>query len=108
MQVGRRDGHPAHPRSLLLSREALLEALRTTRERGYAISDEDVTPGIGAVGAPIFDHTGAVRASLSFGGMRDAVFTDAGRSIELLCGGAAEVSRTLGYDAARPAAQRVP
>jgi DNA-binding IclR family transcriptional regulator len=83
------------------TREALLEELRTTRERGYAISDEDVTPGIGAVGAPIFDHTGAVRASLSFGGMRDAVFTDAEHSVELVCAGAAEVSRTLGYEAPR-------
>jgi hypothetical protein len=32
------------------------------------------------------------------------VFTDVERSIELACGGAAEVSRTLGYDAERPAA----
>jgi DNA-binding IclR family transcriptional regulator len=82
------------------TREALLDELRTTRERGYAISDEDVTPGIGAVGAPIFDHTGAVRASLSWGGMRDAVFADTERSIALTVDGAAEVSRALGYDAA--------
>jgi hypothetical protein len=31
--------------------------------------------------------------------MRDAVFTDAERSIEPMCTGVAEVSRTLGYDA---------
>jgi DNA-binding IclR family transcriptional regulator len=86
------------------TREALIEELRATRERGYAISDEDVTPGIAAVGAPIFDHTGAVRAALSVGGMRDVVFADTSRVIELVCDSAAEISRALGHDASRPAA----
>jgi DNA-binding IclR family transcriptional regulator len=84
------------------TREALLEELRVTRERGYAISDEDVTPGVGAVGAPVFDHTGAVQAALSFGGMVEFVFADRERSIALALDGAAEVSRTLGYDGLRP------
>jgi DNA-binding IclR family transcriptional regulator len=84
------------------TRAALLDELRLTRERGYAISDEDVTPGVGAVGAPIFDHTGAVRAALSFGGMRDYVFDDPERSIALAVEGAAEISRALGHDSARP------
>jgi DNA-binding IclR family transcriptional regulator len=85
-------------------REELIAELRATRERGYSISDEDVTPGIAAVGAPIFDHTGKVRAALSFGGMRDHVFADSSRAIELACDGAAEISRALGHDAAQPAA----
>jgi len=84
------------------TRAALLEELRLTRERGYAISDEDVTPGVGAVGAPVFDHTGAVQAALSFGGMVEFVFADRERSIALALDGAAEVSRTLGYDGLRP------
>jgi DNA-binding IclR family transcriptional regulator len=86
------------------TRKALFEELRATRERGYAISDEDVTPGVGAVGAPIFDHTGAVRAALSFGGMRDVLFADVSHAIELVCDGAAEVSRALGHDGSRPTA----
>jgi DNA-binding IclR family transcriptional regulator len=84
------------------TREALLDELRITRERGYAISDEDVTPGVGAVGAPVFDHTGAVQAALSFGGMVEFVFADRERSIALALDSAAEVSRTLGYDGRRP------
>jgi DNA-binding IclR family transcriptional regulator len=87
-----------------VTREAVLEELRATRERGYAVSDEDVTPGVGSVGAPIFDHTGAVRAALSVGGMRDAVFADAVRTIELVCDGAAAISRALGHDGTGPAA----
>jgi DNA-binding IclR family transcriptional regulator len=86
------------------TREELVAELRATRERGYSISDEDVTPGIAAVGAPIFDHTGTVRAALSFGGLRDHVFADTPRAIELACSGAAEISRALGYDGSRHAA----
>jgi DNA-binding IclR family transcriptional regulator len=85
------------------ARAALLDELRATRERGYAVSDEDVTPGIAAVGAPIYDHTGGVRAALSFGGLRDHLFADIERAIELACDGAAEISRALGYDGSRAA-----
>jgi DNA-binding IclR family transcriptional regulator len=85
------------------TREALLEELRATRERGYSISDQDVTPGIAAIGAPILDHTGGLRAALSVGGMRDQLFANRDRAIELVCAGAAEISRTLGYDASRAA-----
>src|SRR3954454_7854435 len=85
------------------TRAALIEELRTTRARGYSVSDEDVTPGVAAVGAPIFDHTHRVRASLSVGGMREHFFADRERAIELVCDGAAEISRALGFDATRAA-----
>jgi DNA-binding IclR family transcriptional regulator len=83
----------------LTTPEAVIEELRATRERGYAVSDEDVTPGIASLGAPILDHRGAVRAALSVGGLRDVVLAPSSRAIELICDGAAEISRTLGYDA---------
>jgi DNA-binding IclR family transcriptional regulator len=83
------------------TREAVLEELRATRARGYSISDEDVTPGVGSVGSLIFDHTGAVRAALSVGGMRDFVFADASRAIDLVRDGAT-ISRSLGHDGSRP------
>jgi DNA-binding IclR family transcriptional regulator len=85
------------------TREALLAELRATRERGYSISDEDVTPGIAAVGAPILDHTDRVRASLSVGGIREHLFADRERAIELVCQAAADISRALGHDASRAA-----
>jgi len=79
------------------TREALLEELRRTRERGYAVSDEDVTPGVASVGAPVFDHTGAVRAALSVGGLRDAILGNGSRATELVLDGAAAISRSLGH-----------
>src|SRR4051812_29970641 len=80
------------------TRSALLTELRETRERGYAISDQDVTTGIAAFGAPIFDHTGAVRASLSVGGLREHLYQHREHAIELVCDAAREISRALGYD----------
>ena len=40
---------------------AVKRALSEVRAKGYAVSDEDVTIGIAALGAPIFDHTGRIR-----------------------------------------------
>ena len=39
---------------------ALAAEAATTRERGWAGSDAERTPGIRAVAAPVFDHTGMV------------------------------------------------
>lgn len=81
------------------SAEELFDELRETRERGYAVSDEDVTPGIASLGAPILDYTGAVRAALSIGGMKSLVLgARRDEFVGLLVDGARDISRTLGYD----------
>lgn len=46
---------PAYNENTLVSVEQLREDIRLTRERGYALSDEDVTLGVGAVGVPIVE-----------------------------------------------------
>jgi DNA-binding IclR family transcriptional regulator len=80
------------------SRRELFRALTAVRERGVSISDEDVTIGMAAVGAPIRDYRGRVCAGLSMSGPRPAILGDSeSRSIELITGGAAEVSRALGF-----------
>jgi DNA-binding IclR family transcriptional regulator len=98
-----RELEPLTPRTPT-TRDAVLDELRATRERGYSISDEDVTLGVGAVGAPIFDHTGRVRAALSVGGMREPVLGAGSPARRLVCEGAATVSRALGHDGSAPAA----
>lgn len=79
------------------TRKAVLAELRATRERGYAVSDQDVTLGVVSVGAPIFDHCGRVTASLSIGGLREVVGDGGSHVTELVVDGAAEVSRSLGH-----------
>lgn len=56
---------PATPTTI--ADPALLRAqLAEIRERGWSYSDAERTPGIRAVAAPVFDHTGAVMGALAF------------------------------------------
>jgi DNA-binding IclR family transcriptional regulator len=89
---------PLQPRAALTS-AALKEELEQIRERGYAISDEDITLGIAAVGAPIFDFKGAVQGAISIAGTRPMILGDAKeRSVELVMRAAESASRAMGFD----------
>jgi len=86
-----------------LTREQLFAELEETVERGYAVSDEDVTPGISSLGAPVFDYTGRIRGAISIGGMSQLLLEDMrDESIRLLVDGAREVSAALGHGANDP------
>ncbi|NGM70529.1 IclR family transcriptional regulator [Natronolimnobius sp. AArcel1] len=52
----------------IVEREALLEELNATRERGYAYNNEEEIKGIRAVGAPIESADGRVLGALSISG----------------------------------------
>jgi DNA-binding IclR family transcriptional regulator len=94
----------------IASRDALIEDLRTVRRRGYAISDEDVTVGIAAVAAPVFDHRGAVCASISISGIRPLILGSARRElVRLAVEGGREISASLGStDGEKPVAEAHP
>jgi DNA-binding IclR family transcriptional regulator len=92
-------GTPELTRASPHGREAVIAELRATRDRGYAISDQDVTLGVASVGAPIFGHTGAVQASVSIGGLRDVVLGPESPITALVLKAAQEISRAMGYRA---------
>jgi len=75
----------------------LREVLAEVRRLGVSMSDQDVTLGIAAVGAPIFGLDGQVRAALSTSGIREAILGEQSRAAQLTVEGAAEISRQLGY-----------
>lgn len=79
-------------------KRALLEEFGQVVEQGYALSEEDVIPGIGAIGVPIFDSEARVRASLSIAGPQSVVLGD---DFDRICGltrqAGAELSKRLGY-----------
>lgn len=56
------------PRTLTAADELRADA-RSTRDRGYSVSDQDVTEGIGALGAAVFDPKGNLAAAVSIGGL---------------------------------------
>jgi DNA-binding IclR family transcriptional regulator len=68
------------------------------RTDGYSISDEDITPGIASIGAPIFDYTGKIRAAISIGGIRSVLLGDAREDmIRRVVTSAREISYKLGF-----------
>jgi DNA-binding IclR family transcriptional regulator len=71
--------------------------LAETRRRGYSISDEDVTAGIGAIGAPILGGDGIAVAALSVGGLRQHVLPPRPTHVARLLEACQEISTRLGY-----------
>ena len=78
--------------------ETLVDKLERALEQGFAVSDEDVTPGIASLGAPVFDYTGRIRAAISIGGMRQFLLEEIrDEAVGLLVNGAREISAALGH-----------
>jgi DNA-binding IclR family transcriptional regulator len=68
-EYARRTGLPANTPTTIHNLDELLADVCLTRQRGYALSMDDVVTGISAVGAPVCDHTGRVVASISLSGL---------------------------------------
>ena len=75
----------------------LREDLARTRERGYSISDEDVTPDVAAIGAPIFGPQGRAVGAVSIGGLRQRVMPPRPDHVSCLVHACEEISTRLGY-----------
>ncbi len=77
--------------------EALFHELDLIRERGWSASHGDVTKGVGAIGAPVFNHRGELVAAVSIGGIHDQVFDDSNNpALVLRC--ARAVSESMGLE----------
>ena len=82
-----------------VTRDELFAELERTLRDGYAVSDEDVTPGIASLAVPVFDYSGAVRAAISVGGMRQLLLEERrDEVVQLLLEGGREVSAALGHE----------
>jgi len=80
----------------IVDEQALRMDLAETRQRGYSISDSDVTEGVAALGAPVFDlHERAV-AAISIGGLSEQIMPPRPTHLRALLQAASEVSRRLG------------
>ncbi|WP_157019661.1 HTH-type transcriptional regulator BhcR [Mesorhizobium xinjiangense] len=83
--------------STIVDRQALIDELRRIRQRGWAIDNEERTPGMRCIAAPIFNQFGEAIAGISLSGpavrvtpARDAQF---GR---LVAAAAEEVTSSIG------------
>ncbi|MGV9850313.1 IclR family transcriptional regulator [Streptomyces sp. NPDC003442] len=80
--------------------DTLIPVLEETFNSGVSVSDQDVTVGVAALGVPILDYRGQVRAALSISGVREAILgTDPAGLRERLVEAGQEISRALGWKA---------
>lgn len=84
------------------------EQLRETRKRGYAISDRNVTPGIAAVGAPVFDYRGELIAAVSVSGIAESILDPELKLGERVVEATRRISFDLGYRDERPTTRHFP
>lgn len=85
------------PRTLA-DRAALERDLARVRERGYALSQEELEPGFVAVGAPVHSAEGRVVAAISVGGPRVRLTPETVTAIaRRLPAAASQISERLGF-----------
>ena len=78
--------------------EAVIEAVKVARKKGYAIDDEEHEEGIFCVAAPIYDYRDKIIAAVSVGDInKQFVKGTNAKQIELIKETAKKISKRLGY-----------
>jgi DNA-binding IclR family transcriptional regulator len=91
------DGLPRRTERTITDPGDLRADLAEIRSRGYSISDEDVTPGVAAIGAPIFGADGSAVAALSIGALCPRILPPRPQDVACLLEACAEISTRLGH-----------
>jgi DNA-binding IclR family transcriptional regulator len=82
----------------IVSKKKLREELQKTRERGFAVDNEEMADGLRCVAAPVFDHTGRARYALSISSPATRLPMDGVENMQLkvrdIC---RQLSERLGY-----------
>ncbi len=88
----------------ITSRAALQADLAVVRRRGYAVTDEELEPGLIAVAAPVHSSAGAVVAALSVSGPASRLTRTRIPEVAAICVAQANaLSAVLGYQPTRNA-----
>jgi DNA-binding IclR family transcriptional regulator len=77
------------------NRDTLLADLALTRERGYAIDQQEALIGVWCVGAPVRDHAGRPVGAISLSTIKD--FFEPERTGPLVAATAVEISHAMGW-----------
>jgi DNA-binding IclR family transcriptional regulator len=89
--------HPRGPQSA----DELWERLVAARASGFALADEELEPGLVAVGAPVRDFRGRIVAAVNLSAPKFRFAARIGAAGEHVRAAAEELSRTLGWEPAR-------
>jgi IclR family transcriptional regulator, acetate operon repressor len=93
----RRQAFPRQTPNTLTTADTLLDDLAVTRERGYAIDDEEREVGVRCVAAPVYDGSGEAIAAISVAGPPGRLPLDLGEVAGQVTACAAELSERMGW-----------
>jgi DNA-binding IclR family transcriptional regulator len=97
-----RHGLPSFTPATITERHLLVSELASVRERGYAVDDEEIEPGLRCIGAAIRGHSGEVTAAISIAGPSSRVRReDLDRYADRVVTAARQVSSALGAPTVR-------
>ncbi|MFI8595558.1 IclR family transcriptional regulator [Microbacterium sp. NPDC078428] len=86
---------PALTDLTIVDREELAADIELTRSRGFVLSEEDVTKGIGALGMPVHDRRGQLRGAISLAGIVAEIRAEQNELLDELRAAIAAVSASL-------------
>jgi DNA-binding IclR family transcriptional regulator len=90
-------------RNTITSAGALIKELGRIRSSGFAIDNEEYTPGLFCLAVPVYDHAGATVAALSISvplmRLSPDILTE---GLSLLCKGSIETTKRLGGQGSAP------
>lgn len=93
-----RTGLPALTSYTLTTLDRLFQDVHLTRRQGYVVSMNDVTLGIAAIGAPVYDYSGRVIAAVSLSGLSNTYTPERIAALaQVLVPMAKRLSRQMGY-----------
>lgn len=93
-----RDGVPQPGDPVRPSTTAILADVEASRSAGHTVSDGDVTPGIAALGAAVYDHRGELAGAISISGLHAQILgPSTATNTDLIHRSAEQVSRSLGW-----------
>lgn len=101
IEILERTGMPRTTEFSITDRQALLEDLRATRQRGYAIDRQEAVLGVCCVGAPVRDFSGRPIASISLSTVRE--FFEPELIGPWVAEAAIEISSAMGWNGDVPA-----
>jgi len=82
----------------IISKEKLIQELRTVKEQGYALDRREIEEDVECIGAPILNHLGNVVAALSISGPQRKIGTPREKQfIQDVVRAAALISSKMGY-----------
>ncbi len=81
----------------ILSKEELLTDLKKILRQGFAVTEQDVSPGVIGIAAPIFDAGGAIVASFVLAGPVERLGSREEELVPAVVESARAASRELGY-----------